>query len=139
MSCVDEQGLPCLTKVWLVSRRISQPSTIMRSIAKFFLMFSVSLTSSCIILRKRTFHHSHLDLTLHLQQTQVESHIFFCVSIPGKLLQLRFGIVQTVSLYVFMGRVGQEFVERENIARNLERQSSKDLTCNRKCTVQAQE
>lgn len=44
------QELPCLTKVWLVSRRISQPSTIMRSIARFFLIFSVSLTSSCMIL-----------------------------------------------------------------------------------------
>lgn len=47
------QELPCLTNVWLVSRRISQPSTIMRSIARFFLMFSVSLTSSCMILRTR--------------------------------------------------------------------------------------
>lgn len=42
---------PCLTKVWLVSSRISQPSIIMRSMARFFRMFSVSLTSSCIILR----------------------------------------------------------------------------------------
>lgn len=54
------QALPCLTNVWLVSRRISQPSTIMRSIAKFFLMFSVSLTSSCIILRTRR----HFAVTL---------------------------------------------------------------------------
>ena len=48
-----QQELPCLTNVWLVSRRISQPSTIMRSIARFFLMFSVSLTSSCMILGER--------------------------------------------------------------------------------------
>lgn len=41
---------PCLTKVWLVSSRISQPSVIMRSMARFFRMFSVSLTSSCMIL-----------------------------------------------------------------------------------------
>lgn len=44
------EAVPCLTKVWLVSRRISQPSIIMRSMARFFRMFSVSLTSSCIIL-----------------------------------------------------------------------------------------
>ena len=44
------EAIPCLTKVWLVSRRISQPSMIMRSMARFFRMFSVSLTSSCIIL-----------------------------------------------------------------------------------------
>lgn len=43
-------AVPCLTKVWLVSSRISQPSMIMRSMARFFRMFSVSLTSSCIIL-----------------------------------------------------------------------------------------
>lgn len=36
--------LPCLTKTWLTSSNISQPSTIMRSMARFFLMFSVSLT-----------------------------------------------------------------------------------------------
>ncbi len=48
--CVCVGSSPCLTKVWLVSRRISQPSTIIRSIARFFLMFSVSLTSSCMIL-----------------------------------------------------------------------------------------
>lgn len=47
------QGIPCLTKVWLVSSRISQPSMIMRSMARFFRMFSVSLTSSCIILQGR--------------------------------------------------------------------------------------
>lgn len=45
------EALPCLTKVWLVSSRISQPSMIIRSMARFFRMFSVSLTSSCIILR----------------------------------------------------------------------------------------
>lgn len=44
-------AVPCLTKVWLVSRRISQPSMIIRSMARFFRMFSVSLTSSCIILQ----------------------------------------------------------------------------------------
>lgn len=43
---------PCLTNVWLVSNRMSQPSTIILSMARFFLMFSVSLTSSCIILTK---------------------------------------------------------------------------------------
>lgn len=51
--CSPEQyhlPLPCRTNVWLVSKRISHPSTINRSIAKFLRMFSVSLTSSCIIL-----------------------------------------------------------------------------------------
>lgn len=43
---------PCLTKVWLVSSRISQPSMIILSIARFFRIFSVSLTSSCIILKE---------------------------------------------------------------------------------------
>ena len=45
--------------------------------------------------------------------------------VPGKLLQLRFGVVQTVSLYVFMGSVGQKFVERKNVAGNLQRQNRK--------------
>lgn len=45
-------AVPCRTKVWLVSSRISQPSMIIRSIARFFRMFSVSLTSSCIILKE---------------------------------------------------------------------------------------
>lgn len=40
--------LPCRTKTWLTSSRISQPSTIIRSTAKFFRRFSVSETSSCI-------------------------------------------------------------------------------------------
>lgn len=48
---VSEINIPCLTNVWLVSRSTSQPSTIIRSIARFFLMFSVSLTSSCMILK----------------------------------------------------------------------------------------
>lgn len=48
--CLTPAPEPCLTKVWLVSRRISQPSMIMRSMARFLRMFSVSLTSSCIIL-----------------------------------------------------------------------------------------
>lgn len=65
--CVFGVGvdLPCLTKVWLVSRRISQPSTIIRSMARFFLMFSVSLTSSCMIL-KISIHlaHSHHDIRM---------------------------------------------------------------------------
>lgn len=59
------EELPCLTNVWLVSRRISQPSMIMRSIARFFLMFSVSLTSSCMILAKGTFQFSHLIIGTH--------------------------------------------------------------------------
>lgn len=56
--CTDRGGhgsrstVPCRTKVWLVSSRISQPSMIIRSIARFFRMFSVSLTSSCIILKE---------------------------------------------------------------------------------------
>lgn len=45
--------------------------------------------------------------------------------IPGKLLQLRFCVVQTVSLYMLMGCVGQKFVECKNIAGNLERQRRK--------------
>lgn len=58
--------------------------------------------------------------------------------IPGKLLQLRFGIVQTISLYVFMGCVGQQLMESQDVARNLERQNRKqqesrahlrDLSC----------
>lgn len=40
---------PCLTNVWLTSSKISQPSMIILSMDRFFLMFSVSLTSSCII------------------------------------------------------------------------------------------
>lgn len=57
--------LPCLTKVWLVSRRISQPSTIMRSMARFFLMFSVSLTSSCMILKiSIKLSHSYHNITM---------------------------------------------------------------------------
>lgn len=48
---VSEINIPCLTNVWLVSSSTSQPSTIIRSIARFFLMFSVSLTSSCMILK----------------------------------------------------------------------------------------
>lgn len=46
-----DRGSPCLTNVWLVSNRMSQPSTIILSMARFFRMFSVSLTSSCIILK----------------------------------------------------------------------------------------
>lgn len=45
-----DEDSPCLTKVWLVSSRMSQPSTIILSMARFFRMFSVSLTSSCITL-----------------------------------------------------------------------------------------
>lgn len=46
----DQQVLPWRMKVWLVSSKMSQPSTIILSMARFFLMFSVSLTSSCMIL-----------------------------------------------------------------------------------------
>ena len=38
--------VPCLTNIWFTSRRMSQPSMIIRSIARFFRMFSVSLTCS---------------------------------------------------------------------------------------------
>lgn len=44
--------LPCLTKTWFTSSSISQPPSIMRSIAKFLRMFSVSLTSSCICFQR---------------------------------------------------------------------------------------
>lgn len=47
---VDLEDSPWRMKVWLVSSRMSQPSTIILSMARFFLMFSVSLTSSCMIL-----------------------------------------------------------------------------------------
>ena len=46
---------PCLTNVWLTSSKMSQPSTIILSIARFLRMFSVSLTSSCIICKQTTF------------------------------------------------------------------------------------
>lgn len=46
----DQQVLPWRMKVWLVSSKMSQPSTIILSMARFFRMFSVSLTSSCITL-----------------------------------------------------------------------------------------
>lgn len=46
----DQQVLPWRMKVWLVSSKMSQPSTIILSMARFFLMFSVSLTSSCMTL-----------------------------------------------------------------------------------------
>lgn len=42
--------LPCRTKTWFTSSRISQPSTIIRSTARFLRRFSVSETSSCICL-----------------------------------------------------------------------------------------
>lgn len=48
------EDVPWRMNVWLVSSKISQPSTIILSMARFFLMFSVSLTSSCIILSDRT-------------------------------------------------------------------------------------
>lgn len=70
------QELPCLTKVWLVSRRISQPSTIIRSIARFFLMFSVSLTSSCMILG--TEGHTIIILMLDGASTLPPFDILFC-------------------------------------------------------------
>lgn len=38
------KNVPWRTKTWLTSRRISQPSTIIRSTARFFRKFSVSLT-----------------------------------------------------------------------------------------------
>lgn len=47
---LKENILPWRIKVWLVSSKISQPSTIVLSMARFFRMFSVSLTSSCITL-----------------------------------------------------------------------------------------
>lgn len=50
---IHTNTVPCLTKVWLVSSRISHPSIIILSIARFFRIFSVSLTSSCIILKER--------------------------------------------------------------------------------------
>lgn len=48
--CIDgfESFLPCRTKTWFTSSNMSQPSTIIRSTAKFFRKFSVSETSSCI-------------------------------------------------------------------------------------------
>ena len=64
------QDSPCLTNVWLVSRRMSQPSTIMRSMARFLRMFSVSLTSSCIILWRGT----NGDITRYEQQV---CHFYF--------------------------------------------------------------
>uniref|UniRef100_A0A1I8IAY9 Sema domain-containing protein n=1 Tax=Macrostomum lignano TaxID=282301 RepID=A0A1I8IAY9_9PLAT len=45
MICTSE---PWRTKIWFTSSRISQPSTMSRSMAKFLRMFSVSDTSSCI-------------------------------------------------------------------------------------------
>lgn len=42
--------LPWRIKVWLVSSNMSQPSTMVLSMARFLRMFSVSLTSSCITL-----------------------------------------------------------------------------------------
>lgn len=65
---IIKENLPCLTKVWLVSRRISQPSTIILSMARFFLMFSVSLTSSCITLKM---HKTHYFTSLHFSQKKI--------------------------------------------------------------------
>lgn len=156
-------GLPCLTNVWLVSRRISQPSTIMRSIAKFFLMFSVSLTSSCIILRTRrhvtpngtsgmsfavSFNQSKLfrqnqgPVLRNALNTETSNDVFtlLCLliwtvccdfQVPRKLLQLGFCIIQTVSLYMLMRCVGQEFVKREDVAGNLQRHGSKAVNMQR--------
>lgn len=56
-------ALPWRTKVWLVSRRISQPSVIIRSMARFLRMFSVSLTSSCMILGRQEVR----DMLVHFQ------------------------------------------------------------------------
>lgn len=47
---LQRNALPWRIKVWLVSSSTSQPSTMVLSMARFFLMFSVSLTSSCITL-----------------------------------------------------------------------------------------
>lgn len=47
------QDLPWRIKVWFTSSRISHPSTIILSTARFLRIFSVSLTSSCIIWRRQ--------------------------------------------------------------------------------------
>ena len=39
-------SVPCLTNIWLTSSKMSHPSTIILSMAKFLRMFSVSLTWS---------------------------------------------------------------------------------------------
>lgn len=68
------------------------------------------------------------------------------IQIPWKLLQLGFGIIQAVPLNVFMRRVGQQFVKREDVTGNLWRQQSQrasrltpTLQCKRGARTRAQQ
>lgn len=55
---------------------------------------------------------------------------FFSFLLPRELFQLRFGVVQAVPLYVFMGRVGKKFMKRKDVAGNLHTITSTDITAN---------
>ena len=74
--------VPWRTKTWLTSSKMSQPSTIILSIARFFRMFSVSETCSKMLERDEIF---QLDWTS-------ECVIWFCahlvVHLPGQVFQL---------------------------------------------------
>lgn len=69
--------------------------------------------------------HSPHIITLDLKAASYT--VWGDLQIPWELLQLGFGIIQAVSLYVFMRRVGQEFVKREDVTGNL--QKTRDSTC----------
>lgn len=77
------EDLPWRMKVWLVSSKISQPSTIILSMARFFLMFSVSLTSSCIILSARTQTGSLSEIFVLPWPENKEPHLGTCIGVSG--------------------------------------------------------
>lgn len=68
------QDLPWRIKVWFTSSRISHPSTIILSTARFLRIFSVSLTSSCIIWKKQ-----NEKIQFQMQRKYCNwSHIYQC-------------------------------------------------------------
>ena len=80
------KDLPWRMKVWLVSSKISQPSTIILSMARFFLMFSVSLTSSCMTLPNTIQDHNERSSIIPVgeQQSSIwEARVWPCNSLTG--------------------------------------------------------
>lgn len=80
------KDLPWRMKVWLVSSKISQPSTIILSMARFFLMFSVSLTSSCMTLSNTIRDHGKRFsiAPADKQRSSIwEARVWTCISLTG--------------------------------------------------------
>lgn len=88
--------LPWRTNTWLTSSRMSHPSTIIRSTARFLRRFSVSETSSCICLvRKREKQTEQFSLS----RTQHDISLRIEYDVCGKSLFLHTHLLRSSSCW----------------------------------------